>query len=29
MTIFEFVSHVLLVAVPGLTILAYDKAIEH
>lgn len=29
MTIFEFVSHVVLVAVPGLTLLAYDKATEH
>lgn len=29
MTIFEFVSHVVLVAVPGLTLLAYDRTLEH
>lgn len=29
MTIFEFVSHVVLVAVPSLIILAYDRTLEH
>lgn len=29
MTFVELAAHVLIVAIPGLTILAYDKAIEH
>lgn len=29
MTIFEIAAHVLVVAVPGLTLLAYDRTLEH
>lgn len=29
MTLAELTAHILLVAVPGLTLLAYDKATEH
>lgn len=29
MSLYEFISHFALVAIPGFTLLAYDRTLEH